>query len=56
MLSPSSSENKKIDRVFRKMRQDISQLGRKTLSATKKVENLQRHLDLYINYNNQFRV
>lgn len=55
-LSPSNSENKKIDRVFRKMRQDISRLGRKTLSTTKKVKNLQRHLDLYIDYNNNHRL
>ena len=55
-LSPSSSENKKIDRVFRKMRQDISRLGRKTLSTTKKLKRLQKHLDLYIHYNNNYRL
>ena len=51
-LAPSSQENKKIDRVFRRMRQDISRLGRKTLSTTKKIKQLQNHLDLYIQYNN----
>ena len=55
-IQPSTKENKKIDRVFRKMRQDISRLGRKTLSTTKKIENLQRHLDLYIDYNNNQRL
>ncbi len=55
-IQESQSTNKKIDRVFRKMRQDISRLGRKTLSTTKKIDNLQRHLDLYIDYNNNQRL
>jgi len=55
-IQPSSNKNKKIDRVFRRIRQDISRLGRKTLSTTKRIENLQKHLDLYIDYNNVKRV
>lgn len=55
-LSPSSAENKRIDRVFRRMRQDISRLGRKTLSTTKRLKNLQRHLDLYTDYANFHRI
>ena len=51
-LAPSSREHKKIDRVFRRMRQDISRLGRRTLSTTKDIKQLQNHLDLYIKYNN----
>ena len=50
------SENKKIDLSILKLRQDISRLGRKTLSTTKKAERLQHHLDLYINYHNSKRV
>ena len=49
-------ENKKIDLSILKLRQDISRLGRKTLSTTKKAERLQNHLDLYINYHNSNRV
>lgn len=55
-IQPSSNKNKKIDRVFRRIRQDVSRLGRKTLSTTKRIENLQKHLDLYIDYNNVKRV
>ena len=51
-VAPSSSENKIIDRVFRRMRQDISRLGRKTLSTTKDISELQKHLDLYTDYHN----
>ena len=50
------SENKRIDTTMRKLRQDISRLGRKTLSTTKKAMRLQHHLDLYINYNNLNRL
>jgi len=49
-------ENKKIDLTFRKLRNDISRLSRKSLCSTKKAERLQNHLDLYINYNNQNRI
>lgn len=49
-------KNKKIDRVFRRMRQDISRLGRRTLSTTKDIKQLQNHLDLYTDYNNMKRV
>lgn len=51
-----SSENKKIDLAILKLRQDVSRLGRKSLCTTKKMVNLQRHLDLYIDYNNHNRV
>lgn len=51
-IQPSSKEHKKIDRVFRRMRQDMSRLGRKTLSTTKRLEHLQNHLDLYTDYHN----
>ena len=36
-----------IDVVFRRMRQDISRLGRKTLSTAKDLNQSQNHLDLY---------
>ena len=52
VIAPSNKENKKIDRVFRRMRQDISRLGRKTLSTTKDIKQLQKHLDLYTEYHN----
>ena len=54
-LAPSPAENKVIDRVFRRMRQDISRLGRKTLSTTKDISELQKHLDLYTDYHNMKR-
>ena len=55
-IQESKATNKKIDRVFRKMRQDISRPDRKSLSTTKSIENLQSHLDLYIDYNNNTRL
>lgn len=51
-IQPSVKEHKKIDRVFRRIRQDVSRLGRKTLSTTKRLEQLQNHLDLYTDYHN----
>ncbi len=51
-IQPSMKEHKKIDRVFRRIRQDVSRLGRKTLSTTKRLEQLQNHLDLYTDYHN----
>ena len=51
-IQTSSKEHKKIDRVFRRMRQDLSRLGRKTLSTTKRLDQLQNHLDLYTDYHN----
>lgn len=55
-IQPNSKEHKKIDRVFRRMRQDISRLSRRTLSTTKDIRQLQNHLDLYTDYNNNKRV
>ena len=52
----SKAKNKRIDLCFLKMRQDISRLRRRTLATTKRRENLQRHLDLYIDYHNKYRV
>ena len=51
-IQPSTKEHKKIDRVFRRMRHDLSRLGRKTLSTTKSLSELQNHLDLYTDYHN----
>ena len=51
-IQPNSKEHKRIDRVFRRMRQDLSCLGRRTLSTTKDIKQLQKHLDLYVDYNN----
>ena len=49
-------ENKKIDLAIRKLRNDISRLSRKSLCSTKKAEQLQNHLDLYIWYHNRKRL
>ena len=51
-IQPSKQEHKKINRLFRRMRHDISRLGRKTLSTTKSLAELQNHLDLYTDYHN----
>ena len=51
-IQTSQKEHKKIDRVFRRMRYDLSRLGRKTLSTTKSLPDLQNHLDLYTDYHN----
>ena len=51
-LAPSSQENKKIDRVFRRMRNDISRLNRKTICTTKDIKQLQNHIDLWTEYHN----
>ena len=51
-LQPSSQENKKIDRAFRRLRNDVSRLNRKTICTTKDITRLQDHLDLYTDYHN----
>ena len=51
-IQTSKQEHKRIDRTFRRMRHDISRLGRRTLSTTKNISELQNHLDLYIDYHN----
>ena len=37
-----------------KLRADIRRLTRRSWCTTKKIENLQRHLELYQSFNNQF--
>jgi hypothetical protein len=37
-----------------KLRNDLSRLSRKTWVTTKKIERLQKHLDLYLAYNNMY--
>lgn len=39
-----------------KIRNDLSRMRRKTWVTTKKLENLQAHLDLYIAYNNGYKI
>ena len=51
-LAPSSAENKKIDRIFRRIRNDVSRLNRRTICTTKDLTQLQNHLDLYTEYHN----
>ena len=51
-LAPSSAENKKIDRIFRRIRNDVSRLNRRTICTTKDITQLQNHLDLYTEYHN----
>ena len=55
-IAPSSAENKRIDRVFRRIRNDVSRLNRKTICTTKDINQLQNHLDLYTEYHNVKRV
>lgn len=50
------SENKKIDLCIRKLRNNVSRLGRKTICTTNKADRLQNHLDLYIDYSNSNRI
>ena len=51
-IAPTSTRNKKIDMLFRRIRNDISRLNRKTICTTKEVAQLQNHLDLWIDYHN----
>jgi len=52
----TSKELWRVNYTCLKLRQDISRLRRSTLATTKKKENLQRHLDLYIAYNNKYGI
>ena len=51
-ITPTEKRNKKIDMVFRRIRNDISRLNRRTICTTKEVSQLQNHLDLWIDYHN----
>ena len=55
-LAPSSERNKEIDRAFRRIRNDVSRLNRRTICTTKDITRLQDHLDLYTEYHNVKRV
>ena len=45
-----------INQRFAKLRSDIKRLTRKSWCTTKKIENLQRHLDIYMAYNNGWQI
>lgn len=51
-----SSEMWRINKSCLKMRQNISRLRRKTLATTKRSDRLQKHLYLYIAYNNGYNI
>ena len=51
-ITPTEKRNKKIDMLFRRIRNDISRLNRKTICTTKNISQLQNHLDLWIDYHN----
>lgn len=45
-----------INNLFAKMRNDMARLGRKTWVTTKKIEGLERHLWLYVAWNNGYKL
>ena len=52
----TSKELWRVNYTCLKLRQDVSRLRRATLATTKRKANLQRHLDLYIAYNNEYNI
>lgn len=51
-----ASEMWRINKACLKLRQNVSRLRRQTLATTKKADRLQKHLALYIAYNNNYNV
>jgi len=46
----------RVNYVCLKLRQDVSRLRRATLATTKRIDYLQKHLDLYIAYHNGYKI
>jgi len=51
-----SCEMWRINKTCMVLRQNISRLRRKTLATTKRMDRLQKHLSLYIAYNNGYEI
>ena len=46
----------RLDKAVLMMRQNVSRLRRSTLATTKRIERLQNHLDLYLQYHNELKL